>query len=338
VTSPRAAVACRPVTIVLSTYNGAQHVAAQLESLRRQSFADWTLLVRDDGSTDETLAIVRRFAEDDPRIRIHLDETPRLRAPGSFGVLLQEALRGGAEYVFTCDQDDVWLDDKVERLLGLMQARERQAGGRSVPLLVHSDLTVVRDDLSVVSESFMRLQKIAHPEKDALRLLLAQNVVTGCAALVNRPLLQLALPMPRVVMHDWWLAQVASACGEIIFTRVPTVLYRQHASNVVGARGYWGLLRGALADLPTWWTGRLQAFHATLEQTDALAKRLDDSACEHAECSRAVVESFLAAFAGDASMLARVNTVRRLRIRPQNRLRRLVYYARVAAAGSRTNV
>jgi rhamnosyltransferase len=244
------------VAIVMSTYAGEGYLEAQLASLQRQSFTEWTLLVRDDGSPDATVALLERYAMEDPRIRLVRDETTRLGAPASFGVLLQAAYDVGAEYVFTCDQDDVWLEDKLESLLALVHDAEGDGGDR-LPALAYSDLRVVGEDLEPLGDSFMERQRISHPVADPLPVLLAQNTVTGCAMVVNRPLLRTALPMPEVAMHDWWLAQVAAAVGVLAYLPRPTVLYRQHAANVVGARGYWGLARGAVADLPGWWRGRL---------------------------------------------------------------------------------
>jgi rhamnosyltransferase len=327
--------ALRPVVIVLSTFDGAAYVGAQIESLQRQSMSDWSLLIRDDGSTDGTVEILRSYAAEDARIRIIDDSMKRLRAPRSFGVLLQAAYDGGAEYVFTCDQDDVWLEHKLEHLLGLMTEREADRGARR-PVLVHSDLTVVRDNLSVVSGSFMRLQRIHHTETRALSVLLAQNFVTGCALVVNRPLLRIALPMPAVLMHDWWLAQVASACGSLVYSPEPTVLYRQHASNVVGARGYWGLVSRAVLDLPRWWQGRLDAFRQALDQADELVQRVREEPGSQSREAVELIDSYRAVFTSRKTTLGRVREVRRIGVHPQNRFRRLAFYARVAAlSGSR---
>jgi hypothetical protein len=133
------------------------------------------------------------------------------------------------------DQDDVWLPDKVEVTLAAMRALELRLGD-GVPALVHTDLSVTDAELHVVEPSLVRSQLLdAHASR--LGALVAQNPVTGCTVMVNRALADLvAPPFFGVAMHDWWLALVAAALGGLDFVDVPTVLYRQHGANTVGAR------------------------------------------------------------------------------------------------------
>ena len=101
-------------------------------------------------------------------------------------------------------------------MLVAMAAREA-ALGADVPVLVHSDLAVVDDALQTLHPSFVALQRIEGDIGPEPARVLVANCVTGCATLVNAPLMRCALPMPDVAMHDWWLAQCAAACGEIVF-------------------------------------------------------------------------------------------------------------------------
>jgi hypothetical protein len=225
--------------IVLSTYNGAAYLADQIESIRAQTEPDWRLYIRDDGSSDDTPEQIARFAALDRRIIAVSDHAGNLGAPASFGVLLSHAFAQGEAYVFLSDQDDVWLPNKAARMLGLAVQEERRAGAR-VPLLVHSDLRVVSTDLTLLHPSFFELQQLDPHEDTRPTRLLFRNAVTGCASLVNRALLERALPFPRVAMHDWWLAQCAALFGRIAFVDEATVVYRQHDANVLGARGLVG--------------------------------------------------------------------------------------------------
>jgi glycosyltransferase involved in cell wall biosynthesis len=222
------------VDILLATYNGERFLAAQLESLERQTFRSWRLLVRDDGSKDGTRAVLEEFRARHPEA-VHFieDGDSRLGAAGNYGRLLAAST---ADYALFCDQDDVWLPDKIESLLVLAVAHERP----DHPLLIHSDLEVVDSDLRVRESSFWRYQFI-RPERCEWSRLLVQNVVTGCASLINAPLRRAALPIPaEAVMHDWWLALVAAVSGEIKWTEKVTVRYRQHDSNDTGAKR-WGV-------------------------------------------------------------------------------------------------
>jgi hypothetical protein len=251
--------------IVLATYNGAEWLEAQLESIRAQTAGDWRLYARDDGSTDATLERLREAASRDPRIEVIGTDARNLGAAASFGVLLQHALDRSERYVFLADQDDVWLPDKCARMLAIMSGQEFK-GGATKPLLVHSDLAVVAGNLSPIHASFAAQQGFDAGGADRAARLLLANHVTGCATLVNAALLRCALPMPRVAMHDWWLAQCAAAFGEVHFLDVAMVQYRQHGGNVVGARGQPERAATIAASPANWWRESAARFLDGLRQ------------------------------------------------------------------------
>jgi hypothetical protein len=133
------------------------------------------------------------------------------------------------------DQDDVWLPEKIEVTLAAMRALEARLGP-GVPALVHTDLSVTDAALRVVEPSLVRSQ-VLDARTTRLGALVAQNPVTGCTVMINRALADLvAPPFDGVAMHDWWLALSAAAFGGMDFVDRPTVLYRQHGANAVGAR------------------------------------------------------------------------------------------------------
>lgn len=251
--------------VVLAAYEGAPHVEAQIESIRAQTAPQWRLYVRDDASRDDTLARITACAAREGRIEIVPGDGRNLGAAASFGVLLQHVLDRGERYVFLCDQDDVWLPDKCERMLRAMLERESEAGP-AAPMLVHTDLRVVGEDLSVIHESFVALLRIDSREQMRGPGLLLGNSVTGCASLVNAALLRCALPLPRVAMHDWWLAQCAAAFGDIHFLGEAMVLYRQHGRNVVGARGLGERAATIVRSPAAWWRESARRFLAGLHQ------------------------------------------------------------------------
>lgn len=226
----------KPVLILMATYNGAGFIEAQLASLRAQTYADWRLWVRDDGSTDGTVEALQRCAAQDGRVCLLEPDGIRKGASGSFSSLL-ERFASEAGYLMFCDQDDVWLPNKIEITLARMQAMEARFG-METPLLVHTDLSVTDRDLNVLASSFWRYQGL-NPEVKGLGRLLVQNNVTGCATMVNRALAVLACPVPSgAIMHDWWLAVVAAGLGKIGCVPQPTMLYRQHGANDTGAKRY----------------------------------------------------------------------------------------------------
>ena len=132
------------------------------------------------------------------------------------------------------DDDDVWRPDKIAVTLAEMRRLEAVVG-EETPVLVHTDLAVVDRQLRTVSASLARSQRLAAHETRLARLLV-QNSVTGCTVMVNRALANLVgEPFDGIAMHDWWLALIASAFGHLAFVDVPTVQYRQHGHNTVGA-------------------------------------------------------------------------------------------------------
>jgi glycosyltransferase involved in cell wall biosynthesis len=304
-----------PVTIVMATFNGAQYISQQIESIRNQSHQNWKLIVRDDGSSDSSLQTIRSCIAADPRIEL-LASQDHCGCSGSFGVLLQVALDAGADYVLLSDQDDVWNADKIAVELREMREAEKRSGPET-PLLVHSDLTVVDAELGLTHESFMAHCRLRHISSNSLQSLLAENFVTGCTVLVNRSLLEIAVPLPDdIVIHDWWLAQCAAATGEILFVPRPTVLYRQHAHNVLGIRnarkGIWHYLRHPQE------LSRIVA--RGVVQARRLLRRLEDRHCVSAKTE--LVRSFCRAFADSSSRLARLMLLLRIGIKRQ----RLIHY------------
>lgn len=222
------------VDILISTYNGGAYLAELLSSLLAQSFTDWRLVARDDGSSDDTVEILKGFAKAHPeRVLIIKDTKKRLGPCQSFAHLLEKSK---AEYSMFCDQDDVWLPEKIEVTLKAMKGLEERYKG--FPLLVHTDMKVVDKGLKIIAKSFWRFQHLA-PAMKRFNNLLVFNNVTGCTMMINAKLREMALPLPRpAILHDWWLAIVASAFGRIEYVKTPTVLYRQHGANETGAVKY----------------------------------------------------------------------------------------------------
>ena len=219
------------ISILLSTYNGKSYLKEQLDSLYTQTYSDIEIIARDDGSSDNSIEILKSYD-------VKLIETKEnLGAKGSFVELLSYALTNSdCEYFMFCDQDDVWKNDKIEKTFAKMQELEEQFN--DIPLLVYTDLEVVDEKLNSINNSFMDFQKI-NPIKNKFHNLLIQNTITGCTVMINRKLAQKCLPIPSdAIMHDWWIGLVASKFGKISYVDEATIKYRQHASNTIGAKGF----------------------------------------------------------------------------------------------------
>lgn len=262
------------VDIICATYNGALFLPAFLRGLNAQTHPGWRLWVRDDGSTDDTVALLRAASETDGRIHVVVDDT-RLGATRSFNRLLS-LVPAAVEYVMCADQDDVWFADKIERTLDAMQQAETQHGSAR-PILVHTDLVVVDAQLRVIDASFWAYSGF-DPEPATLRRIAVRNVATGATIMMNRALRELVGEPPRgAYFHDWWYACIAAAFGHVVALREPTMLYRQHGANAVGARAQLSMANArtvvkSLADVPRFRNQLAQ----TAQQARAFAGRYGD--------------------------------------------------------------
>lgn len=216
------------VDILLATYNGQAYLPEMLESLSGQTVQDFHLYVRDDGSNDDTPAILEQFRQNHPqKVTVIADNLSIGNARDNFFELLNYS---SAEYIMFADQDDVWDADKIE--LSLKEIMREESG---LPILLHTDLCVVDETLHMLSPSLMQLQRL-NQQYRTLNRLIAQNNVTGCTMMMNRALVGLFRNADGILMHDWWLALIAAAFGKICYLNRATVKYRQHTANEVGAK------------------------------------------------------------------------------------------------------
>ena len=218
------------ITILLSTWNGERFLPDLLRSLAAQSVHSFSLLVRDDGSSDGSAALIERWNGAVTRLPSNGEN---LGAAASYGKLLRAAT---GRYLMFADQDDFWRPDKIARTLAHMKRLEACCK-ESTPLLVHTDLRVCGPELEPVAPSLFRYQAL-NPARSSLRDLMIQNNVTGCTMMINRALAdQVEIP-PEAICHDWYLAMAAAALGRVEFLDEALVDYRQHDRNVYGAIRY----------------------------------------------------------------------------------------------------
>ena len=226
------------ICIMMATFNGESYIEEQIKSIQSQTYHNWTLLIRDDNSNDNTKAIIERFAKDDLRIKLLIDSLGNLGSNSNFSELMKRATHDSAQYFCFSDQDDVWQENKLEIMLRYVKELE-SLNGIGTPILVYSDLEVVDVNLQALDPSFMNYQGLAHPTSDILGRILVQNVVTGCASFFNLSLLKIARQVPpSALVHDWWLALCAASCGLIEFLPFALVKYRQHGKNQIGAKDF----------------------------------------------------------------------------------------------------
>lgn len=218
------------VDILLAAFNGERFVAEQIDSIRSQSYPDWKLIIRDDGSSDGTLDICRHYAGGYPgQIRLLNGPAGNLGLVQNFSTLLANST---APYVMFCDQDDVWLPEKVERQMAEMRKLERLHGA-DMPLAVFTDALVVDADLRPIANSLLRyINRQRRPGEQCLHRLCVEGNCYGCTMILNRALVERVGRIPvGTISHDWWCGMVAAAFGKLIFVDCAPVKHRRHTSN-----------------------------------------------------------------------------------------------------------
>ncbi len=289
--------AARPcVTILLCTFNGAQFLAQQLASLEHQTHWNWRLIVSDDGSTDDTLAILRSFAR---RVSqsVELREGPRCGPAANFLSLAADPSIKG-EYFAFCDQDDIWRSSKLSYALGRLEALPGE-----FPALYGARTRLMRADGSPLGFS----PRFSKPLSFANALV--QSIAGANTMVFNRATKRLLEQAGAVntVSHDWWTYQLVSgAGGTFLYDPVPHVDYRQHSANRIGCN------RGLRAQ----W----KRFHMVLKggfknwnETNLVALR----SCQHlmTDEARALLDTF--DVLRSASFAARCKTLLKSGIRRQ---------------------
>lgn len=216
------------VQILLATYNGARFLREQLDSLFSQTYQDFTLLVRDDGSKDDTLQIIADYQQQFPdKINLLKDNLKNVGATQNFGILLENAT---ADYIFFCDQDDVWVNNKVEKSLKSIKMLEFK--NNSIPCMLYSEMKAIDEKGNIIANSVWQQLKLS-PKYFTLNRLLIQNIPHGCTMLINKAMRNLACPLPaEAILHDHWIALLAAIAGKAEAIMEPLVLLRNHGNNV----------------------------------------------------------------------------------------------------------
>jgi glycosyltransferase involved in cell wall biosynthesis len=210
------------VHVLLSTYNGTQFLAEQMQSILGQSYPVAAITIRDDGSADDTYSLARDFMQ--PNSTMTLIQGNNLGAASSFFKLLAHA-GDDCHYFAFADQDDVWLPDKLQNAVSCL---ERAGGAR--PQMYCSRQEYVDEKLRHLGFSHV-------PRDIGFGNALVENVATGCTVVLNRAARQLVVDRApaRVIMHDWWFYLVIAAFGEVVYDDRPFVKYRLHGKNAIGA-------------------------------------------------------------------------------------------------------
>lgn len=215
----------KQIAILMSTYNGERYIDEQIKSLQKQTFENWHLYIRDDGSSDDTKDIIKRICRVDPRITL-IDDGENLRPARSFLRLVDQI---EADFYFFCDQDDFWLKNKLQIMIDEIEKQDN-----SIPQVVYCNLKCV--DQNLVSQKYGfddLIGKISGKNR------FIGNDMPGCVMLFNkatRDLVNKYKPnYKNITMHDWWIALIAETFGQVHFVDKRLIYYRQHGDNTLGA-------------------------------------------------------------------------------------------------------
>ncbi len=307
--------------IVMSTYNGKAYLQEQLRSVLEQTVSDFLLLIRDDGSSDGTGDLLRELT--DPRVRLILGEN--LGPAGSFFALLEAARQENADFVFFCDQDDIWMPDKLERLL--VEMGKCPAG----PALVFSDFAMIDGSGSVTGDSYTAMAQLRIPaDGNFFPKLLAQPYVFGCASVLNRELLELVKDPPAgIEMYDCWIALVASLLGTVRYLPQSTIYHRFHSSNATGRSGM-NSLAARVRRVTQNFQKQAENTALRLHQAQLLLDRYGDSL---SDAQRKMLRQL--AKAGKTGGLSPVKTLKKYDVSRGGRLQNSFFYLTAMGKGDR---
>lgn len=211
------------ITVLLSSYNGEKYIEEQLNSIVAQTYDKISILVRDDGSTDGTVQILKKYAE---KGLIKWYSGENLGCAKSFWHLLCNC--DESDYYAFCDQDDVWDEDKLETAVKMLEKEDN-----NIPLLYFSDVRVTDAELNVISNNMVETMPISYPHS------LIKNIAPGCTYVFNNAARELMKKYDcekyGIDIHDWTVYKIVACFGKAVFDNEAHMYYRQHGNNLIGA-------------------------------------------------------------------------------------------------------
>lgn len=215
------------IEVLVTTYNGEKYIREQLDSILNQTYSNIHIIISDDGSSDQTIEILKEYEKKEERITVYY-QTSNLGCVRNFDFLLHKVT---APYYMLCDQDDIWLPEKIA-------ASYQEMIDKNVDL-VFGDLKVVDENLNIIYPSMFQYLKIDQMLKryHDYRAIYMDNIVTGCTLLSKSKFLELIFPLPtesKYLIHDYWIALAVMINGTFSYLEKPYILYRQHGNNIVG--------------------------------------------------------------------------------------------------------
>ncbi|WP_195438755.1 glycosyltransferase family 2 protein [Parabacteroides goldsteinii] len=219
------------IEILMPVYNGEKYLAEQIDSILTQTYSNWILRIRNDGSKDNSQSIIDKYCSEYPS-KIICDNTVKgnIGLIQSLNILLNSVTE---DYIMFSDQDDIWLENKIEDSLNEMQRLEKNHICK--PVMICTDVTCVDENCKIIAQSFFESQRFIKGIIGNKIKMLALNEVQGCTIMINKHSLQHISPLPNCMkIHDMWIATIIAHYGCVSYLYKQTMLYRQHSNNTLG--------------------------------------------------------------------------------------------------------
>lgn len=209
----------KKVIICMSTYNGEKYIEQQIESLLNQTYKNIDIYVRDDGSKDNTIKILKNYQNEG---KIHFIKGKNVGVVNSFYECLKEVYKKGDFFAY-CDQDDKWHEDKIKRAV-IQLNKEKE----DIPVLYFSEFNYCDENLKFVNKSSVNKKGTSFENS------IVECISFGISEVFNKSLAKKILDSGTkdICFHDWWAYMIASGLGKVIYDNEPTVEYRRTGSNV----------------------------------------------------------------------------------------------------------
>ncbi len=218
------------VAILMCTFNGELYLKEQLDSIKTQDYKNWTLYVSDDGSTDQTLSILKNYQAFWGKDKLHILKGPRQGFQKNFmSLIISKKIH--ADFYMLCDQDDVWLPKKIITAIHHLQNQDQ-----SCPQLYCGRTSYVTKKLKFIkdSELFLRPRSFHNA--------IVQSIAGGNTMAYNNALKKISMKFPevKIISHDWWLYILCElSFGQTYYDHNSYILYRQHERSLIGANVSW---------------------------------------------------------------------------------------------------
>ena len=207
-------------SIAMATYNGEKYIKEQIDTILKNMNDNDEIIISDDGSKDDTINIIKEYIKKDNRIK--LINGPKQGVKQNFANAIKNA---NGEYIFLCDQDDLWENNKIEKLITLLKEN----------VLVVHDAKIINQNENVIEESFF---KFRNSGKGIIKNIY-KNAYIGCCMAFRSELIKYILPIPNnIEMHDQWIGVIAELHGKVTFINDKLILYRRHEKNVSSFKHY----------------------------------------------------------------------------------------------------